>query len=91
VLEAELRIVLILQSSGAAILDESPGSEIGEIVDIFLEAHLLLADGLLAEERRRNEKLRDVRPCRFTGEGAPEQQARGDLAAASDLRNREAV
>src|SRR6267143_1793904 len=80
-LEAQLRIVLVLQTGAAAILDEGPGGGIGQIVHVLLVGHLLLADGLLAEERRRNEELGEVWPYRFTREGAPEQQVRGDLAS----------
>src|ERR1700722_6169079 len=54
-LEAQLRIDLVLQTSAAAILNEGPGRGVREIVNVRLVSHLLLADGLLAEESRRNE------------------------------------
>src|SRR6267142_3912768 len=85
-LEAQLRIVLVLQTGAAAILDEGPGGGIGQIVHVLLVGHLLLADGLLAEERRRNEELGDVWPYRFTWEGATEQQVRRDSATTPRAR-----
>src|SRR5438445_13254973 len=65
-----------------AVLDGEPIAETGHVVDVCQIGRLLLADGLLAQGRRRNEELGNVRPQRFTGESTAEQQVRGNLAAA---------